>query len=36
LHTVTFQAHIVVDRALVNKVSAEKRSPAHSRFAYSS
>lgn len=36
LNTVSFQAHIVVDRALVNKVSPEKRSPAQSQLAYSS
>ena len=35
LHTVSFQAHIVVDRALVNKISPEKRSPAQSDLAYS-
>lgn len=40
LNTVSFQAHVVVDRALVNKVSPdkvspEKRSPAQSDFAYS-
>lgn len=35
LNTVSFQAHIVVDRALVKKVSAEKR-PVHSPLAYSS
>jgi hypothetical protein len=33
LNTLNFQAHIVVDRALVNKVSPEKRLPAaHQRF----
>jgi transcriptional antiterminator RfaH len=36
LNTVSFQAHIVVDRALVNKVPSEKRSPAQSHLAYSS
>jgi len=35
LNTVNFQAHIVVDRALVNKVSLEKRSPAQPHPAYS-
>jgi transcriptional antiterminator RfaH len=36
LDTVSFQAHIVVDRAAVKKVSSVKRAPAPSRFAYSS
>lgn len=36
MNTVSFQAHIVVDRALVNKVFPEKRSPAQSHLAYSS
>ena len=35
LNTVSFQPHIVVDRALVNKVSPEKRSPAQSNVAHS-
>jgi transcriptional antiterminator RfaH len=35
LNTVNFQAHIVVDRALVNKVSPENRSPAQSHFTCS-
>jgi transcriptional antiterminator RfaH len=35
LNTVSFQAHIVVDRPSVNKVSAEKRSSAQSNLAYS-
>jgi hypothetical protein len=34
LNTVNFQAHIVVDRALVNKVTPEKRSDAQPHFAY--
>jgi hypothetical protein len=34
LNTVTFQAHVVVDRAAVNKVPLEKR-PAQSHLAYS-
>lgn len=36
LNTVSFQAHIVVDRAAVKKVSTDKRAPMQSRFAYSS
>lgn len=36
LNTVSFQAHIVVDRAAVKKVSIEKRALATTRFAYSS
>lgn len=35
LNTVNFQAHVVVDRASVKKVSA-KRVPAQPTFAYSS
>ena len=35
LNTVTFQAHVVVDRAAVNKVSLDKRPPAQSHLAYS-
>ena len=34
LNTVNFQAHVVVDRALVQKVSADKRTPARQKFAY--
>jgi transcription antitermination factor NusG len=36
LNTVSFQAHVVVDKALLTKVSTEKRAPAHTQFAYSS
>jgi transcriptional antiterminator RfaH len=35
LNTVNFQAHVVVDRAVVKKV-ADKRAPAQPSFAYSS
>ncbi|HSE18783.1 MAG TPA: transcription termination/antitermination NusG family protein [Pyrinomonadaceae bacterium] len=35
LNTVSFQAHVVVDRAVVKKVSGQ-RVPAQPRFAYSS
>ena len=35
LNTVSFQAHVVVDRALVNRVAA-KRVPAEHRLSYSS
>ena len=35
LTTVGFQAHVVVDRALVNKLSKEKRPLAQPSFAYS-
>lgn len=36
LHTVSYQAHIVVDRAVVRKVTVEERAAAPSGFAYSS
>ena len=36
LNTVTFQAHIVVDRAAVKKVSTAERAQAPDRFVYSS
>lgn len=36
LNTVSFQAHVVVDRALVRKAPAIKRLPAQHKFAYSS
>lgn len=34
LNTVSFQAHIVVDRALVTRVSPEKRLPSQHNLAY--
>lgn len=36
LNTVTFQAHVVVDRASVKKVSPTERAQAPNRFVYSS
>ena len=35
LNTVTFQAHVVVDRAIVNRVSLDKRPATQASFAHS-